>query len=145
MTTKATRSSDEYKKEDSKRIDNSQAHEQQRPEAARSTNRYLKSVRYGNRTPNRDANWNATDPSQLPDNNWMFEVVFDYGESHYTEGGSECTRAHLCERSNRTSSGIILAAPPGSFSTYRAGFEVRTYRLCQRVLLFHHFTQRARH
>ena len=25
------------------------------------------------------------------------------------------------------------------FSTYRAGFEVRTYRLCQRVLMFHHF------
>ena len=25
------------------------------------------------------------------------------------------------------------------FSTYRAGFEIRTYRLCQRVLMFHHF------
>ena len=25
------------------------------------------------------------------------------------------------------------------FSTYRSGFEVRTYRLCQRVLMFHHF------
>ena len=25
------------------------------------------------------------------------------------------------------------------FSTYRAGFEVRTYRLCRRVLMFHHF------
>ena len=25
------------------------------------------------------------------------------------------------------------------FSSYRAGFEVRTYRLCQRVLMFHHF------
>ena len=25
------------------------------------------------------------------------------------------------------------------FSTYRAGFEVRTTRLCQRVLMFHHF------
>ena len=31
--------------------------------------------------------------------------------------------------------------PSGSdpFSTYRAGFEVRTYRLCRRVLMFHHF------
>ena len=27
------------------------------------------------------------------------------------------------------------------FSTYRAGFEVRTYRLCQRVLMFHHFPE----
>ncbi|MGH8638256.1 MAG: SpvB/TcaC N-terminal domain-containing protein, partial [Burkholderiales bacterium] len=25
------------------------------------------------------------------------------------------------------------------FSSYRSGFEVRTYRLCQRVLMFHHF------
>ena len=25
------------------------------------------------------------------------------------------------------------------FSSYRAGFEVRTYRNCQRVLMFHHF------
>src|SRR5262249_31731092 len=25
------------------------------------------------------------------------------------------------------------------FSSYRAGFEVRTYRLCRRVLMFHHF------
>ena len=27
------------------------------------------------------------------------------------------------------------------FSAYRAGFEVRTYRLCQRVLMFHHFPE----
>ena len=24
-------------------------------------------------------------------------------------------------------------------STYRAGFEIRTYRLCKRILIFHHF------
>ena len=29
------------------------------------------------------------------------------------------------------------------FSSYRAGFEVRTYRLCQRVLMFHHFPDEA--
>ena len=28
---------------------------------------------------------------------------------------------------------------PDPFSTYRAGFEVRTYRLCRRVMLLHHF------
>jgi hypothetical protein len=26
---------------------------------------------------------------------------------------------------------------PDAFSTYRAGFEVRTQRLCRRVLMFH--------
>ena len=30
------------------------------------------------------------------------------------------------------------------FSSYRAGFEVRTYRLCQRVLMFHHFAGEPR-
>ena len=29
------------------------------------------------------------------------------------------------------------------FSSYRAGFEVRAYRLCQRVLMFHHFAGEA--
>ena len=27
------------------------------------------------------------------------------------------------------------------FSVYRSGFEVRTYRLCHRILIFHHFPQ----
>ena len=40
---------------------------------------------------------------------WLFEVVFDYGDE-------------------------VRADP---FSTYRAGFEVRTCRLCRRVLLVH--------
>ena len=30
---------------------------------------------------------------------------------------------------------------PDPFSTYRAGFEVRTYRRCQRVLMFHRFEE----
>src|SRR6516225_9320259 len=27
------------------------------------------------------------------------------------------------------------------FSSYRSGFEIRTYRLCRRVLMFHHFPE----
>ena len=27
------------------------------------------------------------------------------------------------------------------FSAYRSGFEIRTYRLCRRVLMFHHFPE----
>ena len=50
----------------------------------RSANRYLKRIKYGNRTPNRDSRLEATDPAQLPDSTWMFEVVFDYDEGHYT-------------------------------------------------------------
>ena len=28
---------------------------------------------------------------------------------------------------------------PDAFSSFRSGFEIRTYRLCRRVLMFHHF------
>lgn len=53
------------------------------------------------------------------DQDWCFELVFDYGDE---SGGSWPVRVD-------------------PFSTYRPGFEVRTYRLCQRVLMFHRFDE----
>ena len=55
----------------------------------------------------------------------MFEVVFDYGDHDEHAPQPEPTRAWPCR--------------PDPFSTYRPGFEVRTYRRCHRVLMFHHF------
>jgi RHS repeat-associated protein len=111
----------QYAAEDDQGIDRTRPNETNR---VRTANRYLKRIRYGNRAPNRDAAGNATDPSALPPNTWMFEVVFDYGEHHQQRP---------------------LPVEPGvwpvrndPFSSYRSGFEVRTYRLCQRVLMFHH-------
>jgi hypothetical protein len=135
----------EYSPEDSTGVDLSQAHEVNRTyenrsaDESRSSNRYLKRVKYGNRSPNRDGDWKVTDPTQLDD--WMFEAVFDYGEGHYTEDTPDAQE--------RIFAGARIDPPPEShwparqdpFSTYRAGFEVRTYRLCRRVLMFHHFTQ----
>ncbi len=139
----------QYQSEDSQRIlEDPQgqsvalAHERNRDDASRSANRYLKGIKYGNRTPNRDAvTWQATDPADLLDADWMFEVVFDYGEGHYSED--------VPDPDGRVFAQATIAPPPGShwpvrqdpFSAYRAGFEVRTYRLCRRVLLFHHFPQ----
>ena len=57
---------------------------------------------------------------------WLFEVVFDYGDH----------RERAPDARARPAAGRCAADP---FSTYRAGFEMRTYRLCQRVLMFHHF------
>jgi RHS repeat-associated protein len=132
----------EYAAENSDNVNLAQPQESNRGDAdskLRTSQRYLKRIKYGNRTPNRDADWNATDPTQLPDLTWMFEVVFDYDDGHYTEAAPD-------------SEGRVIAQPvllpPASakwpvrldpFSTYRAGFEVRTYRLCRRVLMFHHF------
>jgi len=91
----------------------------------RTANRYVKRIRYGNRAPNRDlGTWEATDPTLLADDQWMFEVVFDYGEhDENTPTPHEAgTWRHRVD----------------AFSSYR-GFEVRTSRICRRVLQFHHF------
>ncbi|NES18675.1 MAG: toxin [Symploca sp. SIO3E6] len=113
----------EYKGENSDGVNTAQAHEGNRTTESRSSNRYLKRIKYGNRTP-RQPN---EDLSLRTD--WMFEVVFDYGEHNPT---------------NPTPSNTgIWSVRNDPFSSYRAGFEVRTYRLCQRVLMFHHFPEEA--
>jgi hypothetical protein len=85
-------------------------------------NRYLKRVHYGNTTPLATRNPAYTDLSAL---SWFFEVVFDYGE-------------HTTDLPQEVAEWVIREDP---FSTFRAGFEIRTYRLCQRVLMFHEIPQ----
>ena len=63
--------------------------------------------------------------AQLDNAGWMFEVVFDYGE-HDADAPMPDDAGQWTYRDD-------------PFSSYRAGFEVRTCRLCQRVLMFHHF------
>ncbi|QPF72251.1 toxin [Roseateles sp. DAIF2] len=120
-----------YKAEDATGIDLSRACEANRGDALsplRGTNRYLKRILYGNRVPllagdgTRPA-WLL--PAQIDGAGWMFEAVFDYGEHD-----------PVAPRSNDAQDWGIRRDP---FSTCRAGFEVRTYRLCRRVLMFHHF------
>ena len=125
----------EYKAEDSAEVDLRQAHERNRGNqegGSRTANRYLKYIHYGNTLPllnsagKRPLLLTDLPTEQLQDTKWMFEAVFDYGEHHLinpTPGEGE-----------------INPWPCRSdpFSSYRAGFEVRTYRLCQRVLMFHH-------
>ncbi len=119
-----------YKSEDSKGLDLNQAHERNRDDDSRAVNRYLKRIFYGNQRPLLDEQGKRPiflSPAQQEQTDWLFEVVFDYGEHHPitpTLGEGEI-KPWLC-RSD-------------PFSSYRAGFEVRTYRLCQRALMFHHF------
>ena len=139
MTTKAMPLFTSIKRRTPTASTSRRSHEKNRTSSGRSANRYLKSILYGNRTPNRDADWNATDPAQLPASTWMFEVVFDYEDGHYQEQQPDAN--------GRIFAQATIALPPNSswpvrqdpFSSYRAGFEVRTYRLCRRVLMFHHF------
>lgn len=126
-----------YKPEDSAGVDRAKASESNRFDTdAASTflstaQRYLKRIEYGNREPvtNRDAPAPARDEAQGPASaaNWLFEVVFDYGE----HDASVPTPAEA-------RSWPVRKDP---FSSFRSTFEVRTYRLCRRVLMFHRFAE----
>jgi hypothetical protein len=111
----------EYKAENAENVDLAQAHEKNRTPAGRAAHRYPKRIYYGNRVSR------LVQPDLSPDDDWMFEVVFDYGEHDAEAPAPNDAGPWQCR--------------PDPFSTYRAGFEVRTYRLCQRILMFHHFPE----
>jgi RHS repeat-associated protein len=114
----------EYKPEDSEGVDLSQVNERNRTDATRSVNRYLKRVLYGNRTPY-FPDLTARAEAPLP-TDWCFELVFDYGEHDLLNPVPQET-------------GVRWSCRLDPFSNYRSTFEVRTYRLCRRALMFHHF------
>jgi hypothetical protein len=113
----------EYKSEDATAVDLTMVNERNRSGAVRSTNRYLKRVLYGNRVPY-FPDLNAATEAPLP-SEWCFELVLDYGEHDLPNPVPQETAPWNCRLD--------------PFSTYRATFEVRTYRLCRRALMFHHF------
>lgn len=113
----------QYKPEDSANVDLSHVHERNRTDLSRSANRYLKRVFYGNRTPYFAELTAAVEPP-LP-SDWCFEMVFDYGEHDLINPTPTETTSWTCR--------------PDPYSTYRPTFEIRTYRLCRRALMFHQF------
>lgn len=95
-------------------------------------NKHLKNVKYGNITPfypryeiGGQKNWPEIYETSNPVDAFLFLAVLDYGE--HTE--------HTPEEK------VTWPVRPDAFSEYRAGFEMRTYRQCQRVLMFHRFTE----
>ncbi|MEX1368046.1 MAG: SpvB/TcaC N-terminal domain-containing protein [Nannocystaceae bacterium] len=92
--------------------------------------RYLKRIRYGNRSA-------VPLGAVLADDQWMFEVVFDYGDHGEVMPGS----------GDAVTEGLVVPYAPDRpwaarldpTSSCRAGFELRTRRLCRRVLMFHRF------
>lgn len=138
-----------YKPEDSARIFEdaagnslSKAHERNRTDDSRSAQRYLKRIRYGNRKPYLPELKENKPWPELPGGKdeegseyWLFEMVFDYGD-HDTDAPKPNDDA---VKNADGSLKYSWKARPDPFSSYRSGFEVRTYRLCQRALMFHHF------
>jgi len=114
-----------YKAEDSEGIDLTQANERNRTVASRAVQRHIKNIFYGNRTPY-FADLTMAAASALP-TDWCFELVFDNGEHDLAAP----TPQEVQPWTSRLD----------PFSTYRPSFELRTYRLCRRVLMFHNFPE----
>ena len=125
-----------YKREDGAGVDRAQVFEANRPARTQDAATYIERILYGNRRPfmptlaTSGTGWQA--PPADPDA-WMFEVLFDYGEYPALTGLVQAE--------------ISASAPWGvradAFSSHRAGFEIRTWRLCRRVLMRHHFPGEA--
>ncbi|TDB67509.1 SpvB/TcaC N-terminal domain-containing protein [Arundinibacter roseus] len=118
-----------YKEEDLMLVADTVQEKHRRSGLERFTNRYLKRVRYGNALPYTPDPSLPYDPSAPTDDTCYFELILDYGE-HDTEVPlpSEVPNQPWPVRQD-------------AFSSYRSGFEIRTYRLCRNILMFHHFPQ----
>jgi len=111
----------EYKKEDTANIDTGsiEIFEKNRLSSLKCFNNlYLKQVRYGNTVM-----YNPNSSNYQTD--WHFYLVFDYGDYSSNIPEIDPDWDWFC-RSD-------------PFSSFRAGFEIRTYRLCNRILMFHKF------
>lgn len=138
-----------YKADDGVGVDLTRASERNRgtrTDARRRVNRYPKRIHYGNRTPLLDNAGQrprflnkAQIDAQIANAEWMFEVVFDYDDHDPASA-----RPRDDESTNVAGAPRYPWKPRSDpFSSYRSGFEVRTTRLCQRVLMFHHFPGEA--
>jgi RHS repeat-associated protein len=132
-----------YRKEDGGGIDLSQPQEANRGErndARRTVNRYLDRVQYGNVSPYFATSLGRRPVSKSWPNQWMFELVFEYEGEQRRTGYVQDTAT---QREFYQDATLLSASPwtarKDAFSSYRAGFEVRTSRRCSRTLMFHHF------
>lgn len=85
------------------------------------TNIYLEKVLYGNKTPY--LKFGDTIPAE---SDFMFQTVFDY---------DTLLPGDLVDKINQWDFRNY------AFSEYKSGFEMRTTKLCKRILLFHYFDE----
>ncbi|WP_417558415.1 SpvB/TcaC N-terminal domain-containing protein [Mesoflavibacter zeaxanthinifaciens] len=107
----------EYKQEDNDNVPNSLSEVQRRNNIQ--PQKYLKRILYGNI---------EMYPKHIPnptESDFLFKVVFDYGEHNIDNPTIAEQNTWPCRLD--------------AFSKYRSGFEVRTRRLCRRILMFHTF------
>jgi Salmonella virulence plasmid 65kDa B protein/Insecticide toxin TcdB middle/C-terminal region/Insecticide toxin TcdB middle/N-terminal region len=132
----------DYAEENGAGVDLNLANERHRE---RSANRYLRRIRYGNRVPllfdpdKPDLRKVHVEQHDLDAAQWMFSLVFDYGEGRYKEEEPDGDGRILAGTFYEAQRPWSVRRDP--FSSFRSCFEVRTYRLCRRALMFHHFPE----
>ncbi|NHB98281.1 SpvB/TcaC N-terminal domain-containing protein [Photorhabdus stackebrandtii] len=90
--------------------------------------RYLVQVNYGNVKP--QTSLFILDNTPPAPEEWLFHLIFDHGERDTSLYAVPTWDTGTAQWSVR----------PDTFSRYEYGFEVRTRRLCQQVLMFHRTT-----
>lgn len=118
----------EYKQENADGVDKTMYSEYNRFTSGNElNNKYLKRIKYCNKSPFH--------------HNFLMELVFDYGDHSFniketTVNGRKTSKAE-CDYNESS----LWTNRPDPFSVYKPGFEVRTYRLCQRILMYHHMDE----
>jgi hypothetical protein len=96
---------------------------------AGSSNNYLKRIRYCNKEHFKKNDLEAVVDWKffLDKMDYLLELVFDFGEHDIDNPMPDDKGEWKCRKD--------------PFSDFRAGFEIRTYRTCKRVLMFHRFAE----
>ena len=139
----------DYVAEDSRGVDTTLANERSRTATSRAAQRYLRRVRYGNKLPNRHADdspmtftevaVSPTAPVAAGAVGWLFSVLFEYQGEELLPPMQADAQGRVFHATARTQPAQPWEARKDAFSSYRSGFELRTYRRCIRALMFHHF------
>jgi len=120
----------EYKPEDLAAVSSTLSEANRRKGTALFANKHLKRLYYGNRVPHFADEDDPYRPGPVA-GDFLFQAVFDYGEHDPLQP----TPAEAVGRP--------WPVRPDPFSSHRSGFEIRTYRLLRRVLMFHKFDELA--
>lgn len=137
----------QYRKEDGSGMDKTMMYNKNRLNGnAPFTNVYPSLINHGNTVPytgdgselysnNPDASY--TDHNFVIPGSFMFQTVFDYGQPFAMDYNynNQAPANFLYDDSKPW----LFRSDP--FSEYLAGFEIRTCRLCSRVLLYHYFNE----
>jgi len=111
----------------------------------RYTQAYIRRILYGNTPDNLDDQLKVGQVRVASDHvnvlamrerHYLFEALFDYGDFD-----SELSNAINFKFDKETTIPTTWPVREDPFSSFRAGFEIRTLRRCERVLMLHHFNE----